>query len=269
MPQNIARKITNYFDIIAARDVPIDLFNNPFIQRCSKFRIKNLPHGAQKKITTHLIKTERIFPFYLNSEDNFQINSNHGSDDKFTHNQDFLLSILTITEKTFTTYYAQGYTDYKPSHEEILSTILLQHDGALSIEVPVWTRKKSSLEQFLVKIDSSNKLSCDFSYSLTGHIDLLLWDTETECLIIADYKPEGYFLRSLPQVATYGLMLEKILELPRILCLSFNKESAWLYSPHILIEDINPLLSQYGDPPLNWRKIAKGFERFYKRGKKF
>ncbi len=252
MPPDIGMKITNYFNIIAQGVVPIDLFNNPFILRCSKFRVKNLQRGAQRKISQYLIENSRIFPIVRKS--------NNQSINKLTEqNSAFLNSILEITEKTFVSYWEQGYNDYKPSHDEVLSSILLQHDGALSVEVPVWTRKKSSLEQFLVKNSENEPFSCNFVYSLTGHIDLLLWDSSTQCFIVADYKPEGYFLRSLPQVAVYALILQKNLELPKILCLSFNKDEAWLYSPQILIEDINPMLEQYGNPSLKWRKIVKSF----------
>lgn len=260
MPSEIAEKISNYFELIAGGKIPIDLFNNPFIQRCSKFRIKNLHRGAPKQIYEHLIHTERIIPIVIDSGEEHRQNL-PGNLEQF----DFIQKILIITENIFRNYQEKGYTDYHPSHDEILTAILLHHEGALSIEVPVWTRKKSCLEQFVVSDNPNEGFDCDFSQSLTGHIDLLLWDSSSQCIIVADYKPEGYFLRSLPQVAIYGLILQKNLNLPRILCLSFNKDSAWLYSPHILFEDINPILSQYGNPKLSWRNIARKFEAFYNR----
>ena len=84
-----------------------------------------------------------------------------------------------------------------------------------------------------------------------------MYDFAHNRLIIADYKPEGYFIKSLPQVAVYGLLLKRILKFDDVFCLSFSKEQAWLYNPDILKEEIEDYIKIYGNPNLYWRKIIK------------
>ena len=102
------------------------------------------------------------------------------------------------------------------------------------------------------------KYKFSFSKSITGHIDLLLYDDNGNNLIIADYKPEGYFLRSLPQIAFYALILRRILNIEdlNVKCLSFNKDKAWIYKPEIL-KEINEEMKKFGNPKLKWRRILK------------
>ena len=247
IPIESAKKITEYFQVISQKNIPHDLFNNPRILRCSSFRIKHLHRGAQTEIKLSLIEQNKIIPFTI---------STVNKSPELSH----VCSLIEITKKVFLEYENQGFLDYKPSHDDILTQILLTHDFTLSTEVPVWTRRKSSLEQFIISKDSKPLFNCQFPHSITGHIDLLMWDPHEKCLIIVDYKPEGYFLRSLPQVAIYGLILQNNLQLEKVLCVSFNKDEGWLYDPRILLSDINGAISLYGNPPLKWRKIIKAFK---------
>ena len=68
---------------------------------------------------------------------------------------------------------------------------------------------------------------------------------ENNVVKVVDYKPEGKFIFSLPQVATYGLLIKKILKLGQIKCISFNKAEAWEYDPELLLKDIRDYLSSY------------------------
>lgn len=248
MPPELASKINEYFNLVLSGNIPNDIFNNPVIQRCSKFRIKHLKRGTQPKIAQNLIEQGKIMPFSCNMKTpSMELNN--------------FLPLLEITQTTFQEYEKLGYVDYKPSHDEVLARILLSYDNALSTEVPVWTRKKSTLEQFIVVDEPSTAFSCDFIHSLTGHIDLLIWDSTLNCFIVADYKPEGHFLRSLPQVAIYALILQKNLHLDQIMCISFNKDEGWLYNPHLLYTDIEMNLKENGNPPLKWRRIARSFKK--------
>ncbi|MHA1519329.1 MAG: hypothetical protein ACTSRK_04020 [Promethearchaeota archaeon] len=246
IPIESANRISKYFQVISQRNIPHDLFNNPRILRCSSFRIKNLQRGAQNEIKISLIEQNKIKPFTI---------STAAQSPELTH----ICSLIEITNGIFEDYENQGFLDYKPSHDDILTQIILTHNFALSTEVPVWTRRKSSLEKFIISKNCEPSFNCQFPHSITGHIDLLMWDPNENCLIVADYKPEGYFLRSLPQVAIYGLILRNNLQLKRVLCVSFNKDEGWLYDPQILISDIDEAISLHGNPPLKWRKIIKGF----------
>ena len=91
---------------------------------------------------------------------------------------------------------------------------LLKNDpGVVAMEVPVWSG-------FL---------------RVTGHVDLVRLCPDY--IEIIDYKPEGNFLRSMPQVAVYSYLLDSCyptLKLERMRCVSFNENEAWSYSPEVL-----------------------------------
>jgi hypothetical protein len=111
----------------------------------------------------------------------------------------------------------------KPGHEPILKNILIRDQNSVAIEVPIW-----------------RKIGNDY---ITGHIDLI--QIEDGIIKVIDYKPEGNFLFSLPQVATYGLFIESMFNLQKIKCISFNRKEAWEYDPHILLTDVkNYLITQ-------------------------
>jgi len=107
-----------------------------------------------------------------------------------------------------------------PGHEPILKYILIKDNNSIAIEVPVW-------------VEAENK-------SITGHIDLI--QIEDDVVKVIDYKPEGNFLFSLPQVAMYGFLLKSNLNITNLRCMSFNKEEAWEYDPKVLISDIKDYL---------------------------
>lgn len=107
-----------------------------------------------------------------------------------------------------------------PGHEPILKNILIKDKDAIAIEVPIWERKQN--------------------LAITGHIDLI--QIENDIVKVIDYKPEGNFLLSLPQVAMYGFLVKSKLNLKKVQCVSFNKRGVWEYEPHILKEDIREYL---------------------------
>lgn len=111
----------------------------------------------------------------------------------------------------------------KPGHEPILKNILIKDKNSVAIEIPIWK-----------KINNDH---------ITGHIDLI--QIENGIVKVIDYKPEGNFLFSLPQVATYGLFIKSMFNLHKIKCISFNRKEAWEYDPNILLTDVkNYLISQ-------------------------
>ncbi len=108
----------------------------------------------------------------------------------------------------------------EPGHEPILKNILIKDKNSIAIEVPIWNEEKNRI--------------------ITGHIDLI--QIENDTIKVIDYKPEGKFLLSIPQVAMYGLLLKSKLNLKKLKCISFNKEAAWEYNPDILLTDVRNYL---------------------------
>ena len=122
-------------------------------------------------------------------------------------------------QKVFYIYQKNNFGSI-PGHDPILKNILIKDKDSVAIEVPIWS-----------KIENK---------TITGHIDLI--QIENDTVKVIDYKPEGNFLLSLPQVATYGFLIKSQLNIKKIKCISFNKQSSWEYKPSILIEDIKDYL---------------------------
>lgn len=239
MPKSLSNPLLLFFEQINKREIPQELFNDKKVRRCSKFRIKGLKRGVRKQIGNLLIEKDLIIPFTIENYRAKQIPSYFGDLLKETAN-----IYSEILENDF---------DHNPSHDAVLNRILLKNEQAISIETPVWTRKQTTLSDFM----NVKALQFTCGESITGHIDLLMYYPEKKTIVVCDYKPEGYFLRSLPQVATYGLLLKRILKVEQILCISFRKEDAWLYDPELIRTEIENLLKNHGNPPLNWRNILK------------
>jgi hypothetical protein len=243
MPKKIQMKIQGFFKLIIKRNIANDLFNNPKTIRCSIFRITKLNHGAQK-----ILKEK-----FLNENTIHQINL---SDTTKIPEFEWIHDLLVITNDCFEEYDKNPIDSDKPTHDSVLTAILLKSNKALSIETPIWLKKQRTLTEFMNLEVEKYKFS--FSKSITGHIDLLLYDDNGNNLIIADYKPEGYFLRSLPQIVFYALILRRILNIEdlNVKCLSFNKDKAWIYKPEVL-KEINEEMKKFGNPKLKWRRILK------------
>jgi hypothetical protein len=120
-----------------------------------------------------------------------------------------------------------------PGHEPILKNILLKDKDAVAIEVPIWNKKENNI--------------------ITGHIDLI--QIENDVVKVIDYKPEGNFLLSLPQVAMYGYLIKSKLNIKKVRCISFNKRGAWEYDPNILKEDIKEYLVSQHINERPWEKF--------------
>jgi len=128
--------------------------------------------------------------------------------------------------------YLKNKIKSKPGHDPILKNILIKDKKSIAIEVPIWRKINGNI--------------------ITGHIDLM--QIENETLKIIDYKPEGQFLYSLPQVATYGLLVKVLLKTPYLKCISFNKAKAWEYDPVVLLTDIRKYLISHGITTREWEK---------------
>ena len=139
--------------------------------------------------------------------------------------------LLKLTKNVFDNF--DKFLNKKPGHNPILKNILIKDENSLAIEVPIWKEFKDTC--------------------LTGHIDLIQLKNKT--LKVIDYKPEGNFLVSLPQVAMYGLLIKKIFNINDIKCVSFNKEEGWEYNPMILLEDITAFLDSNNVKEREWEKF--------------
>ncbi|MFX1323937.1 MAG: hypothetical protein ACFE8N_03200 [Promethearchaeota archaeon] len=119
-----------------------------------------------------------------------------------------------------------------PGHEPILKNILIKDKDSIAIEVPIWNEMRGK--------------------TITGHIDLL--QVENDTVKVIDYKPEGNFLLSLPQVAMYGYLVKIKLNIKKLKCISFNKEEAWEFDPQILLFDIRDYLMSQRIYDRPWEK---------------
>lgn len=126
------------------------------------------------------------------------------------------------TQKVFSSF-KENEINKIPGHEAVLKNILIKDEDSIAIEVPIWKKVKASY--------------------ITGHVDLI--QIENDIVKIIDYKPEDDFMFSMPQVATYGLLIKSIFNFDKIICVTFNKKHAWEYDPNILLTDVKKyLLSQ-------------------------
>jgi len=121
-----------------------------------------------------------------------------------------------------------------PGHEPVLKSILIKDRNSLAIEIPIWYN------------NDKNKF-------ITGHIDLI--QINDDVVKVIDYKPEGKFLISLPQVATYGILLKSKLKIEKLKCLTFNRNEAWEYDPSILLMDIKKYLISKKIDDRPWEKF--------------
>ncbi|MHA1776858.1 MAG: hypothetical protein ACTSWC_08780 [Promethearchaeota archaeon] len=231
-------RLLQYIHFTQSPDFPDSIFNNKDGLRCSSFRIKHLVPHAQKKISLSLVKQQYVNQIVVNSD--FK---------KSTFNViEALPKMANIWYDIFT-----QLNEKNPRHEPILQKIIELHPQALASEVPVWTTDLNSIQNRTIKPSPYN---CMADKQFTGHIDLILYDPEDHSLIVADYKPEDHFLSSLPQVATYGLIMKQVLGCSNIKCVSFSRERAWVYDPEIIRTVVIEYIKSYGDPSLEWRDIV-------------
>ena len=97
---------------------------------------------------------------------------------------------------------------------------------------------------------------------VTGHPDFLIRVGDT--LYVCDYKPNYHgdpmtddesttydilsksFIQSIPQVAGYAKILKKRYGVSKVVCVTFNKDCAWVYQDSYLEEVIEPFMEDIG-----------------------
>jgi len=124
----------------------------------------------------------------------------------------------------------------KPSHLDIQTKILEEDSRSIAMEVPIW---------------GCPPVTSDL---VTGHIDIIRIMDDT--IQIVDYKPENNFMPSLPQVAFYGILLRKSLNLKKLTCISFSSKKVWEYKPEILYL-INDILVDHNIKFFSWQHFLK------------
>ncbi|MHA1519328.1 MAG: hypothetical protein ACTSRK_04015 [Promethearchaeota archaeon] len=235
--KKFGNKLKRFIHFTQSGDFPESLFNQSNGLRCSSFRIKNLITHGQKKMSIQLVKGQYVSIINKNNLENYPIKS---------------ISKLPKMAKIWYEINCQ-LSDKNPGHDPILSKILEINGQALATELPIWTVTWEAINNREIQ---SSPFKCFAGEIFTGHIDILLYDEQDGSLIVADYKPEGNFLRSLPQVAIYGLVLKEIIGYNKIKCVSFDRESAWVYDPEIIRTAIPKYLRMYGNPDLEWQDVV-------------
>ena len=158
--------------------------------------------------------------------------------------------IYNLIEFSKNKYYSlsQIYSSHNsPGHEYVLPKILTKNQNSVGIEIPVWMRHEN--------------------HFLTGHIDLI--QVIDGIIYVADYKPEetpfktsrlSYsFMRSLPQVASYGLLLKRVNGINDLLCITFNKKGAWVYDPENSLKLYNSFIKKFKKYKVHDRPWEKYF----------
>lgn len=146
------------------------------------------------------------------------------------------LGLSEMADVVYTNWQKENFSG-KPGHDPILKYILINHEKAIAIETPIWKSKPK----------------------ITGHIDLIMLIDDT--IYIVDYKPERNYLRSLPQVAYYGLLLGKKFRTDKIKCVQFSKEDSWEYNPKILIENLPNMIDEALLEQFPWCKFTRDPEQ--------
>ena len=99
-----------------------------------------------------------------------------------------------------------------------------------------------------------------------GHIDLLLYDAKTNTIYVCDYKPDlsmsdrgtYSFINSVPQVAGYGLLLQKQGNL-KVKSVIFNNKEAWVFDPDSVLDPINEFMRENIE---GWYPPWEAFSRY-------
>jgi len=143
-----------------------------------------------------------------------------------------------ITKQIYENF-EKNIPDGKVGHNEVLSVILKKDKESIATEIPIWSRVTPE--------------------PITGHIDLV--KIHNNEISVSDFKPEGNFMRSLPQVAYYGLLLKQNFKRLfginiGIICSSFNKNSIWFYKPEQILIRIKEILSELKIKRFDWEAFV-------------
>jgi len=218
------KKLIWLFEKISKMDYDVDIFRleNP---RCSDFIIT----GSRSKP----IQSEILLPYIKKLYDK-EIIKEKGESVLGSR----LIKYVNMAERYYKNkFLPKSYNCFLSDegniyHNQLQNFIFRKDSDIIATELLVWLEINFPL------------LNIDY---LSGHIDFLFFFNN--CLYVCDYKPEHrdrIFLRSIPQISAYGLLLEKMMNLPnlQIKCITFNKTNAWEYEPSILYIYIKDIISE-------------------------
>jgi len=230
----IMQKLADLFHIIDDRLFSLDMFGKDSL-RCSMFRIK----GSQKmKLLSSFFKPYEDYLLNGNSVIVDSINGQNLSQmildaESFYKNKDAVFSITNNIKH----YFLQRFA-FKFKH---------RFDSILASELLLWSEV--------------NDNQYDINH-ITGHVDYLVYDPSCETFYLCDYKPDEIsFLPIIPQVAMYGVLFKKLLDLKSInvKCIVFNKKHSWEFDPFIIDSRIPYIVNELkkkGFPIESiWRKV--------------
>ncbi len=216
------KKLSIHFNKLSIMDYDVDIFRieNP---SCSDFYIS----GSRSKP----IIAKIFLPYIKELHDKgiIKINSETSLGTR-------LIKYVNLAEQYYKKKYPlKSYSKFLSDenniyHAQLQNFIFMKDSDIIGTEILVW-----------LKINFPN---IDY---LSGHIDFLFFFNN--CLYICDYKPEKrdrIFLKSIPQISAYGLILKEILKVHnlKIKCITFNKTDAWEYQPSILYTDIKHIIKK-------------------------
>jgi len=221
---NLLKKLVWFFEKISKMDYDVDIFRveNP---RCSDFLIT----GSRSKP----IQSEILLPYIKELYDKKIIKE---TSESVLGTR--LINYVNMAEHYYKNKFSQkSYNSFLSDegniyHDQLQNFIFRKDSDIIATELLVWLKINFPL------------LNIDY---LSGHIDFLFFFNN--CLYVCDYKPEHrdrIFLRSIPQISAYGLLLEKMMDLPnlQIKCITFNKTNAWEYEPSILYIYVKNIISE-------------------------
>ena len=214
----ITQKLSHLFHIIDDRLFSLDMFGKDSL-RCSMFRIKGsqqmkLFSSFFKPYEDDLLNRNYVIVNSINGQKLSQMILNAES---FYKNKDSVFSIGNNIKH----YFLQRHAfKFKPRYDSILASELL-----------LWSEVNDN--QF------------DINH-ITGHADYLVYNPSCDTFYLCDYKPDEIsFLPIIPQVAMYGILFKKYLDLKNInvKCIVFNKNYSWEFDPFILYSRIPSIVN--------------------------
>ncbi len=226
------------------------IFFYPGYMRCSNLKVKYLePNAIKGELHNDLKNIKYYLPFSPDSIPKIE-GKEKGEVPKVlidilktTSDLHKMWQILEPAPSDMKKY--DKWFESKPNHNVIEKYLYNKFPQIAAIETPVWSEP----------------------LQLTGHVDFLMFDDKT--LYVMDYKPEAAygkefeFIKSIPQVSMYGKLIKKFVpEDLDVKCVSFSKESGWIYDPN-KIEDVLPSqIEKYIKKPefiekLAWIPLAK------------
>ncbi|MFX1477154.1 MAG: hypothetical protein ACFFCI_03380 [Promethearchaeota archaeon] len=141
------------------------------------------------------------------------------------------------------------------NHEPLLTYLLFRSklNNVIAKETFIWAK----VDRKILEVDY-----------LTGHIDLIA--VKENLIYIIDYKPNcKNFLKYMPQVGMYGLLLKKRINNPniKVKCLMFNEKNSCLFDPTILFSELHYLSRELDEKYNSFSPIWEPFiESIFKMG---